>query len=574
MKRTAAWSTLFFCLLLVANAMAEERSAGITTLDLRETSSNMDTDLPSAGRSLFDELVGRGRPDRWNIPFPFSKLIASLSQTGGCQSRCVQTVMIPLGRSLQRSAAAPEFFKYPRIVAAFTADTATTGNFPLLKDRLYLGFQEKANLIEVISFNETAGRFEFQLVKNYGAGMKPKIFYANRAVCVSCHQNQAPIFSRQVWDETNANPEIANRLARARVAFDGLPIRIGVDVPNAVDDATDRANLFSAYESLWWNGCGTSRRCRTRALVAALQYRLTNERRFDFQSERFQQDFLVPFKKNWQTRWPDGLKIPSNDIPNRDPLQFKESEQLADVPARFEALLPLGHKEIWQWETDRFRLVKGIGEFFSVGDIQLIADKLNIRPNAKLSNFAALDQAVEAMLLDPNGQAALDSATIRRGPLRDALFQALGIKRVKSFRRDELVLTSARLDDDESMPLNVNDPELNNFYAHCARCHATREAFPPNFMQGSVEDVKQKMQRCADRIYYRLTMWQVPEAHRPKTPMPPATVSATQTDQWLNGGALENMRAYVAPFVDAKFKQSPENWLSRNYETLQSCTLH
>ena len=554
--------------------MAAERSAGIAALDLRETSSNMDTNLPLAGRSLFDELVGRGRPDRWNIPFPFSKLIASLSQAGGCQSRCVQTVMIPLGRSLQRSAAAPEFFKYPRIVAAFTADTATAGNFPLLKDRLYLGFQEKANLIEVISFNETAGRFEFQLVKNYGAGMKPKIFYANRAVCVSCHQNRAPIFSRQVWDETNANPEIANRLARARVAFDGLPIRIGVDVPNAVDDATDRANLFSAYESLWLNGCGTSRRCRTRALVAALQYRLTNERRFDFQSERFQQDFLVPFKKNWQTRWPDGLKIPSNDIPNRDPLQFKESEQLADVPARFEALLPLGHKEIWQWETDRFRLVKGIGEFFSIGDIQLIANKLNIRRNAKLPNFAALDQAVEAMLLDPNGQAALDSATIRRGPLRDALFRALGIKRVKSFRRDELVLPSARLDDDESMALNVNDPKLSNFYSHCARCHATHEAFPPNFMQGSVEDVKQKMQRCADRIYYRLTMWQVPEAHRPKTPMPPATVSATQTDQWLNGGALENMRAYVAPFVDAKFKQSPENWLSRNYETLQSCTLH
>ena len=554
--------------------MAAEKSAGLATRDLRETSSSMGTNLPSAGRSLFDELVGRGRPDRWNIPFPFSKLIASLSQAGGCQSKCVQTVMIPLGRSLQRTAAAPEFFKYPRIVAAFTADTAIAGNFPLLKDRLYLGFQEKANLIEVISFNETAGRFEFQLVKNYGAGMKPKVFYANRAVCVSCHQNQAPIFSRQVWDETNANPEVAARLAKARRNFNGLPVRIGVDVPNAIDDSTDRANLLLAYELLWWNGCGTSGRCRARALAAALQYRVTNERRFDFQSERFQQEFLIPFERNWQLRWPDGLKIPSNDIPNRDPLQFGESEQFADVPARFEALLPRGHKEIWQWETDRFRLVKGIGEFFSVGDIQLIAKKLNIQPNAKPSTFAALDKAIDAMLIDPEGRAALDTATILRDPLRDALFHALGIKPVKSFRRGDVTSPIAQIDEDEPIASNRTHPGLGNFYAHCARCHATRESFPPNFMQGSAEDVQRKIQRCADRIYYRLTMWQVPEVNRPKTPMPPATVAVTQTDQWIGSSALENMRGYVAPFVDAKFKQSPENWLSRNYETLQSCTLH
>ena len=201
---------------------------------------NLGANLPPVGRSLFDELVGRARPSGWEIPFPFSKLIASLSRAAGCKSPCSRTVMIPLGRSLQRSAAAPAFFKYPRIVAAFTSDTAVAGNVPLLKDRLYLGFQEKANLIEVISFNEMAGRFEFQLVKNYGAGMTPKVFYANRAVCVSCHQNQAPIFSRQVWDETNANPEIADRLAKAQANFDGLPIRIGVDVPNAIDDSTDR----------------------------------------------------------------------------------------------------------------------------------------------------------------------------------------------------------------------------------------------------------------------------------------------------------------------------------------------
>ena len=38
------------------------------------------------------------------------------------------------------------------------------------RDRLYLGYQENANLIEVISYNEAAARFEFQLVRDYRAG--------------------------------------------------------------------------------------------------------------------------------------------------------------------------------------------------------------------------------------------------------------------------------------------------------------------------------------------------------------------------------------------------------------------
>ena len=547
------------------------------------------TNLPPLGRSLFDQLAGRADGAGWHVPFPFSKLLAALSHAGGCEgeqpdAQCYRAVLIPLGRSLQRTSAAPEFFKYPRVVAAFTgeAKAGIGSDFPLLKDRLYLGYQEKANLIEVISFNDAAGRFEFQLVKNYAARTEPQVFYANRSVCVSCHQNHAPIFSRQVWDETNANPEIAKRLANARADFDGLPVRVGVDVPNAIDDATDRANLFAAYQLLWRDGCGDSRRCRARALAAALQYRLTHERGFDVQSAMFRQDFLVPFEKNWQARWPSGLKIPSNDIPNRDPLQFADSERLAHVPARFEPLLPRGHKEIWQWETDRYRVVKGIGEFFSGNDIRMLAEKLAIAFDAKSTaeeilkapGFAVLDQAIAAMLADPVGQAAFDHSTIRRASLREALWRALSIDAAQICCGGDSHLPPARMDEDTQVGVVTGNSDLNLFYAYCAQCHATREPFPPNFMHGTARDVEQSLQRCAERIFFRLSMWQVEPDVRPKTPMPPAAALPTHADQWATGGALAAMRAYVEPFVDGVLKHSSDHWLGLSYESLRHCSLH
>ena len=74
-------------------------------------------DLPPVGRSLFDYLVSEraGDAKAYHVPFPFSALIeriqAHLSQrefNGG-----TRVVLIPMGRSLQRVAAAPDFFKYP-----------------------------------------------------------------------------------------------------------------------------------------------------------------------------------------------------------------------------------------------------------------------------------------------------------------------------------------------------------------------------------------------------------------------------------------------------------------------------
>jgi hypothetical protein len=224
--------------------------------------------------------VQRGGQAEIELPFPFESLLARLD--GQLQREPtsplppVKRVLIPLGRSLQRTAAAPDYFAYPRVVVA--VDASRPRRRALLKDRLYIGYQEKSAVLEVISYNEEAGRFEFQLVKDYRAGGKPKVVYANRTLCFACHQNGAPIFSRALWDESNANPQVAALLLASGRRFYGIPVERGVDVPYAIDNASERANGFALTQRLWLEGCGgndvTAQRCRAGLFAATLRHAL------------------------------------------------------------------------------------------------------------------------------------------------------------------------------------------------------------------------------------------------------------------------------------------------------------
>src|SRR5262245_21364639 len=85
------------------------------------------TDLPPAGRSLFDQLTiaeSAGRSVQ-RVPYRFEALLSGLEQRAGSDSlgrSGVAAVLIPLGRSLQRNASPDSPFAHPRIVAAVTGD--------------------------------------------------------------------------------------------------------------------------------------------------------------------------------------------------------------------------------------------------------------------------------------------------------------------------------------------------------------------------------------------------------------------------------------------------------------------
>jgi cytochrome c5 len=373
---------------------ARGRHGGTWAVDPRRPGPN----LPPVGRSLFDFLFADDTSDepRYRIPFPFAALREELARrlrTSPGRPPFKQ-VLIPLGRSLQRTAAAPEFARYPRTVLAVDGEPApgpgASGLF--LKDRLYLGYMEKADLIEVISYNEAAGRFEFQVVKGYRAGATPQVFYANRAVCTACHQNAAPIFSRPLWDETNANARVAALLEQAGRDFYGIPVQIGIDVPNGIDDATDRANQIPAIQLLWQSACGAepdgpeARGCRARALRFALQYRLAGHLHFARADDREWQAFAATIAEGWRQQWPGGLWISNPDIPNRRPLAADASameggasdhlQQQLHVPSSLDPLLPRPPLETWTAEEGAERLVIGLAGFLADVDVERLDRRL------------------------------------------------------------------------------------------------------------------------------------------------------------------------------------------------------
>ncbi|HEX4960364.1 MAG TPA: hypothetical protein VF173_05970 [Thermoanaerobaculia bacterium] len=716
------WSAGLFALVVLAGfvAQGEEREKqppwAVDPEDPGE-------DLPQTGRSLFDFLVTarRGEERVYDVPFPFSALVRTVEERlgGAALPPAFERVLIPLGRSLQRNAAAPRFFQAPRAVTAVTGDPGRVGA-PLLKDRLYLGYQETAAIVEVISYNEAAGRFEFQVVRDYKVGGRPRVLYASRALCTACHQNAAPIFARQLWDETNANPQVAHRLRDEGRDFYDFPVDLGPDAPYAVQAAADRANRFALDQRIWREGCEAAReeapRCRAALLTAALQYRLTGG--------RFDENLFGPFLPRLVERFPHGLAVADPDLPNRDPFAGNTAgprqasvpgsltpEQMSllgavvlhsSIPAPFEPLNPRPPLETWKPAGGVERLVSGLASFLAETDVRDLEARLfaaGSAPNATrrrlaadchlvprrnaggeidrlkldcrdewgdfslqgwlylaagrvkegeiekvtiggvtelsglavqggeaghlllvqkdsgrrarrpsgdaierfdftwrdsrdavlqgraeltlLTDFAAASRAVAALAQSD----ALGDRPFRRAVLVPALFAQLGAPPPgEPCCADSSGMPQARLDtlgrgeaaESERLGARFPEPAIRTFFRYCSTCHATDQSSPPNFLHGEPAEVKSRLAQCAERIYFRLGMWQLPHDERPKTAMPPINALRRlhlEPADWPQSPDLLLLREHAAALLHAQTGAPPrlEELTARGYENLREC---
>lgn len=278
-------------------------------------------DVAASGQSRFDDLFLR-QDKRYDIPYPFSRLVEFLeSRIDNAGQKGVRLVFIPMGRSLQRKAPAPDYFKFPRAVIALEGEPVTVGDAAgeVLEYRLFIAHQPKTKTLEIISYNDTAGRFEFQVVDNYGPGRAAHARPANRFMCLSCHQNAAPIFPMRPWSETSFNADVASRLVLAQPQkFDSLIGLVTADA-GVIDVLTERANYLAAAQLIWQKGCQT-RSCRRALLRAILQYRLSGEASFDSKHPQYRQDYYAELVDNWEANWPGGLALASSRIVDRNPL--------------------------------------------------------------------------------------------------------------------------------------------------------------------------------------------------------------------------------------------------------------
>ena len=216
------------------------------------------------------------------------------------------------------------------------------------------------------------GRFEFQVVKNYESGMKPQVRYASRTLCMSCHQNEATIFPRGPWQETNFNMQVARRIKDHHAVYHGVPAN-GPGNAGRFDSATDRANLFTAYQQIWNQGCASDtdadagKSCRAQLLLGLLHHRLASVSRPIYEPPAYLSSLLVD---NWDELWPDGLPIPQADLNDRLPPMITLDSALSPQLDPLTLRPPLRR---WSFLRAAHQTIQGLSEGFLLDqDIELL----------------------------------------------------------------------------------------------------------------------------------------------------------------------------------------------------------
>ncbi len=449
-------------------------------------------DLPPEGsRSLFDHLVR----EQGGLPFPFEKMLemfASYDREG----RWPNTLLIPDGRSLLKGHAT---FDAPRmVVAADAVPPAGAALMPILRGRLFLGFVEPANEIEVISYNESAGRFEFQLIENYCVGCVPRIVYAKRSICTTCHAGGGPIFPVRPWQETNVQPAIAQTLARhlQTEAYHGAPIARRLDQAQAFDDLTDVGNVIPATQKIWLDGCGSDGdACRRAMLKLALRY-VINPAALDRETEASRE--LIRLQ---QINWPEqGIPLNNGNLNNRDPFnqalydesfgaqlrnlfwpradgvrsgdKLKDFDALPRLPAEFDPLsrrAPL--KIIQAHELDG---VYGLAQLFSADDIE------------RLERHAGYDEMRFAQAIDALPDPLFAAVPVSRVQIMQALLQVLDAPAVEYCCLDVSDLSPPVVQGEPPLEL-ASDSVLQPYEKYCFACHRGNPAARLDFMSGGDE---------------------------------------------------------------------------------------
>ena len=449
-----------------------------------------ETDLPPVGtRSLFDHLIVQNN----GLPYPFSKLIHLLKEQNPTGQEPV-ALLIPNGRSLLKGQADNA---HPRIVVAadFEGNNPAVGLGLAARGQLFLGFVENANEIEVLSYNEAAGRFEFQLVQNYCEGCVPRIVYARRAICTTCHQNGgAPIFSQRPWNETNGQQATteAITLARGNKPYHGVAVQQPLSQSERFDQLTDIGNFYQATQRLWLDGCGEKgNACRRQMLSLAFQY-ADNAGGFNPESaeaKQLRQLQAATFPK-------EGITVAESDVLNRDPIgekqgfkgwlrslvtrdiRFGEGAKDNEDLSAFDKLPPLRKeldpltirapkKTLHAQDIDG---VYGVASFFTEADLKTLAEQ----HGNDVKNLQAKVNALpnEVFTAKPFSRVAMMQALL--GKPREYCC-------LKTDEMSPPVVSGVP-------PLTIKQfPELQHFADSCFACHRGNPAQRLNFMAGDNE---------------------------------------------------------------------------------------
>lgn len=257
-------------------------------------------------KPVFETEVERKLAD--GIPRSFDELVKLFSDKED-KSIPLSLLLIPDGRSLVRKTTD---FKDPRVLPIFS------------NANVFIGYAPRTGQAEIIAWNPGRGRYEFFLIDHLEKGKEPVLHKPPRAVCISCHQNEGPVFSRSPWTESHAS----NRSFLGSTLMDKLKQENSFrsSIPLAAPGTAFNFDLQVRVAARRLHGrdicekfCAPDDRdCKLHLLAAAI--RIENMAGFsaDLPKE------IEYFSRNY---WPEilsrGFSRPSSAIPDRDPLEAK-----------------------------------------------------------------------------------------------------------------------------------------------------------------------------------------------------------------------------------------------------------
>ncbi|TXH05565.1 MAG: hypothetical protein E6R07_01790 [Nevskiaceae bacterium] len=516
-------------------------------------------DLPPEGtRSLFDHLIAQNDV----LPYPFDKLVDLVAKQSPDGQRPL-TLLIPKGRSLLKAQAD---YQHPRLLMAADFQAPNTGAALGLAPRgqLFLGFVENAGEIEVISYNEAAGRFEFQLVQDYREGGVPRIVYARRAICTTCHQAGAPIFPQRPWNETNGQPETAAKIREARgsdAPYLGVPIGNPLAVPERFDELAEIGNFLVATQKIWIDACADDDACRRQMLKIALRY-LWNPAEFDA-AQPDAQALRALQAKHWPA---DGVAVGQKTLPNRDPLAESRG-----IKGWFHDLLTPQSTE------PGARSNEDLDAFERLPKLPAHLDPLTPRPPLRVLSAQDIDGAfgLASMITDPDFKQLEAAAGFKLDTLLAAvdrtdaaLFAQQPFSRVKMMK-GLLAALGAKADlgyccldtKELSPPVALGVPPLaisagsplKNFEHYCFACHRGNPSKRLNFMAGATETETLANLKAKTEIRDALDWDRYRGTDKANKLMPPADSHQRQmleADAAKNPKLLDDMRSTVPALFD------------------------
>ena len=185
-------------------------------------------------------------------------------------------------------------------------------------------------------------------------------------------------------------------------------------------------------------------------------------------------------------------------------------------------------------------------------------------------DFRRVAEKLGRLALDAGGP--LDSGPFVRARVLGGLFDALGDGDTDWCCTGDAGLPMPAV---ERPAMTNGDPLLAAFFQVCAACHRSDEPFPPNFLAGSPEQVRHGIAQCAERIQYRLAMWDHAPGDRSKSPMPPRQTVGLgdgELEAWSRG-PLQRLRNALYQIAAQESVPLParDDATARPYADLRAC---